>query len=99
LAEVTIIPPGACLGLDDHYALSTNALRQLLVNMQETETQHALDLAWCKGAARVADKRAEIAEHQIEEHAFWSRWGPMIGAAIGLVVGASVPTAVLILRR
>lgn len=99
LAEVIAIPPGTCLGLDDHFALSTNAVRHLLVNMAETDNRHAVELAKCSGRARAAETRARVAEEAAEEGEMWRRWGPIVGASIGLIVGAAVPSALLFLTR
>lgn len=98
LADVVAIPPGACLGLDDHFAISTRGVRALLLSIRERETQNALRIAACEGAARVAEARAAAATAAAAENEFWGRWGPLIGASVGLVVGAAVPTAVLMAR-
>ncbi len=99
LADVVGIPPGLCPGLDDHFAISTRGVRALLLAVRERETQAAIDLAQCQGAARVAEAREQSAVRAAESSEFWLRWGPIVGAAIGLVVGASVPTAVLLIGR
>lgn len=99
LEDIFALPPGNCLGLDDHYVMSTMAVRMMLVNERERETQHALDVVGCKREAQIANARADAAEKDINSSAFWLRWGPIVGAGIGLVVGAAVPTAALVLRR
>jgi hypothetical protein len=97
LSEVVPIPPGACLGLDDHFALSTNAVRALLVNMAETDTRHALALAKCSGAARVAEQRQKQAEDAAESNAWLARWGIPLGFGTGVFLTAAVSLGLIFL--
>lgn len=99
LADVVAIPPGSCLGLDDHFAISTDGVKALLVSVREQETRAAVQVATCKRDARLALAHAEAIERDASSVAWWARWGPLFGAAIGVVVGASVPTAILLLRH
>lgn len=98
MADIVGIPPGACLGLDDHFAISTRGVVALLQSVRKRETTHAIELAHCQGAASLAEERQRQAQIAAGSAEFWLRWGPIVGAAIGIVVGASVPTAVLLLR-
>jgi hypothetical protein len=95
LAEVVPIPPGACLGLDDHFAMSTNAVRSLLVNMAETQTRHAVELAKCSGAARLAEQRQKQAEDAADRSAWLARWGLPLGFAAGAAVATLVGAVLL----
>lgn len=97
LGEVIAIPPGSCLGLDDHFAMSTNAVRSLLVNMRETDTRHAIELATCSGAGRVLKHQLGEAVDALKATGWWQRWAPPLLAltaavfsALGVVTGFSL---------
>ncbi len=90
VAEIIAIPPGYCPGLDDHYALSTAAVRQLIMNERASQAQHAIDLAGCQGAAKLAEARQKNAEEALAVAGWWQRYGPILatsGVVLGLVVG------------
>lgn len=92
IAEVIAIPPGLCPGLDDHYAMTTAAVRQLLVNERNTEAQHAADLVGCQGTAKLAQARQKHAEDALAGAGWWQRYGPILaasGVVSGLIAGAA----------
>jgi hypothetical protein len=97
LSDVIAIPPGACLGLDDHFAMSTNAVRSLLMNQRDTETRHALELNYCQNATKIANAQRDNAAKALEQAGWWQRWavpliaaGTLLGAGLGLATGASL---------
>ncbi len=97
LGEVIAIPPGTCRGLDDHFALSANALRAMLVQDVERETQHRLDLAQCMGSQFVAEAQRDRAIEAVEHAGWWHQWAPMLiagASVVGLVAGAALGVAI-----
>jgi hypothetical protein len=93
MAEIVAIPPGACLGLDDHFAMSTNAVRHMLVNQRAAETKHAVELEKCNGATRIAETQRDAAMVAAEHGEWWQRWGALLIAS-GLFAGAFAGGAV-----
>lgn len=90
VAEIVAIPPGICPGLDDHYALSTAAVRALLVNERNAEAEHAAELVTCQGAAKVAELRQKGAETALDGAGWWARWHwpvTAVGTVLGIVGG------------
>lgn len=86
LAEVIAIPRGACPGMDDHFAMSANAVRQLLLNMEQLDTDHAVALARCQGAAQLAAQRQKQAEDALSHGAWLAKWGFPLGLGVGATV-------------
>ncbi len=96
--DVVSIPVGTCPGFDDHFALSTKGVRALLTSIRDTETRHQLDMVTCRAAAQVAQSRERAAFKELESGEFWRRWGALIGGVIGIFVGATIPTILLIAK-
>lgn len=97
LGEVIAIPPGACRGLDDHFAISANALRAMLVQDVERETQHKVELTQCLGGQFLAEAQRDRAMEAVEQAGWWHKWSPLLiagGGFVGLVAGAALGVAI-----
>lgn len=97
LVDVVSIPPGACLGLDDHFALSTAALVQMLKNQRDEKTRNQLLIASCESNFEVASAQRDEAIRAAESSGWWQRWaipiaaaGTFLGAGLGLITGYTV---------
>ncbi len=89
LSEVVAVPSGACPGMGDHFAMSANAVRQLLLNMEQTDTDHALAMQKCGGERQLAEQRQKQAEDAAEANAAWRTWAP-VGGVVAFIIGAVV---------
>ena len=85
LADIVAIPPGLCPGLDDHYALTTNAVRQLLIYDREIETQHRLEMLDVKGDLALAELQRDRALEESKSAGWFAKWGLLVGLAGGLI--------------
>lgn len=99
LADIVPIPPGACLGLDDHFAISTNGVRALLLADRKRTADFSSVLAKCDEARQISEIRRASAEKSLSDGDFWRRWGVLIGGVLGFIGGAVVPVTLLLLEN
>lgn len=93
------IQPGSCPGLDDHFAISTDGLRALLLRDRQLKTQHAIELAECFGARQIAEATRDQAVRELKRVDWWSRWGFIIGLGSGLIAGAGFAASIAALIK
>lgn len=93
IAEVVAIPHDICPAFGGWYAMTEPGLRRLLVNLEQSDIDHAVELERCKGAAKLAEQRQKQAEDAAAQGAWLARWGFPLG--FGLGIGVAVLTGAL----
>lgn len=96
MTAIVAIPPGACLGLDDHYAISTDGVRVLIASRIQKDTEHRIAIERCSGDKQILAARAESAEKRAVSNEAWATWAPLgiAGAFIAGIIGGVIAAVV-----
>lgn len=86
------------LNADGNYEITPAGVVALKQAEIAVDTRHAIELAQCAGASKVANARADVATRNAEVNAWWSSWAPALivtGILVGLASGVGLTLGVV----